>query len=60
MDIKGLYQSTAEEIAITKHNTDFYDLPSTTQHDVYNQAIQDVIEQQVAMAEARHSMLYDL
>lgn len=38
MDYKDWIQNKAEELALEQHNTDYYGLPKSTRHQLYDKA----------------------
>ena len=55
MDLKGMYQEKAEELARERFNTEYEDLRGDQQYELYKDA-EDIVQQGIkAMAEAaRH------
>ena len=51
MDIKGMYQDKAEEIAEERYNKDYYSLMPNLQLEVYNDAMLDVHDNLAAQAD---------
>lgn len=58
MDIKGMYQNKAEEIADTRFDKDFYDLSEEQQSQIYGEAITQVNEELVCSADNLREELY--
>lgn len=53
VDIKGLYQEKADELAQEEHNAEFYDLPDATQIALYSKAMELVNDNLTVQADLR-------
>lgn len=51
MNLKDSYMSLAEQMARDIYRQDFYDLPENIQKDIYNEAMETVIEEVIGSKE---------